>query len=185
MSTIIDYSIYLEAIVKTLSSETSLMKTQKKEMIAQFDKFALTTQQIADILTKTLVAETQYLNQYATQGAIALLKLDMEREKLNLELLKIQAEIDLINAQKAKLTKDMEKTDKEMEHLDAQILLVGAQQALVDRQLNGYDDNLIVKAGEYQGGLASFAVNANSDDAQDAINEFLNTINQMKGRVTT
>ena len=38
------------------------------------------------------------------------------------------------------------------------------------------------KAGEYQGGLASFAVNANSDDAQDAIDAFLVTINQMKAR---
>ena len=61
-------------------------------------------------------------------------------------------------------------------------LLIAAQEDLIQRQITGYGDNLIVKAGEYQGGLASFAVNANSDDAQNAINEFLVTINQMKAR---
>jgi len=178
MDTIVDYTLYLKSITKTLSDNESLATKQKQEMVKQFDRFALTTQEIAQVLTTTLSAETQYLNQYATQGAIALLKLDMEADKLAAELRKIEAEIALIEAQKGKV-------DKEKDHIDAKIALVDAQKALVDRQLDGYDDNLLVKAGEYQGGLASFAVNANSDDAQNAIDEFLITIGEMKGRINT
>ena len=60
--------------------------------------------------------------------------------------------------------------------------LITSQKTLVDRQITGYGDNLIIKAGEYQGGLASFAVNAGSDDAGDAITAFQTTISEMKAR---
>ncbi len=60
--------------------------------------------------------------------------------------------------------------------------LILSQKTLVDRQITGYGDNLIIKAGEYQGGLASFAVNAGSDDAGDAITAFQATIGEMKAR---
>ena len=175
MSSNKDYVQYFGEIVAELSKEKSLMKTQKQEMISQFDNFALSTDQIAEILTKTLTAETQYLNQYATQGTIALMQIDLESQKLVLELKKIQAEIDKIGAEESLLAKREAKITSEM-------LLIGSQKTLVDRQITGYGDNLYSKAGEYEGGLASFAVNSNSDSAADAIAKFVATINEMKLR---
>lgn len=59
------------------------------------------------------------------------------------------------------------------------------QQALqVVRQIQGYDDNLMVKMGEFQSGLASFAVNSGSDSAQDAINDLKAILLEIEKRVT-
>lgn len=60
--------------------------------------------------------------------------------------------------------------------------MITAQTGLVNRQTAGYGDNMLVKAAEFQGGLASFAVNSGSDTAGSAITAFQTTINQMKTR---
>ena len=207
-----NYIQYLGESIEELSKKDSLMKSQKIEMISYFDKFALTSEQIADIITKTLTAETQYLNQYATAGAAQLVKLDLEKEIADAQMAKTLAEIALIIKQGEKLDKEMELVDTqilkvtaEIKVMDAEVLkigaessriaaetseitaragLVGSQQSLVDRQVTGYGDNMMAKAGEYQGGLASFAVNSASEDAQDAIDAFLVTIGEMKARAT-
>lgn len=58
-----------------------------------------------------------------------------------------------------------------------------SQKALVDRQIQGYDDNLLIKVAEQQGGLASFAVNANSDSAQSTINDLKSKLLAIEERV--
>jgi hypothetical protein len=58
------------------------------------------------------------------------------------------------------------------------------QQALqVVRQIQGYDDNLMVKMGEFQSGLASFAVNSGSDSAQAAIDDLKAILEAIEKRV--
>ncbi len=225
------YVGYFDTVLTDMTKEQSLMKLQHKELDRIFQSYGFTNEQVADVLSKTLVAETQYINQYATQAAIELMKLDKQNELIDAQILKIEAEVDLLKAkllqapielellnqqvEKAKLEVDLleakldqtplelkaleqqvEKLKSEVDMIDAhkdlydsqadqaeaQAELIAKQGKLIDRQVTGYGDNLISKAGEYQGGLASFAVNANSDDAQSAINEFLATITQMKGR---
>lgn len=41
----------------------------------------------------------------------------------------------------------------------------------IERKTQGYDDNIIIKLVEAQGGVASFAVNSGSDDAQGALDK--------------
>lgn len=67
--------------------------------------------------------------------------------------------------------------DKEMEKPTKD-----AQKSLIDRQRQGYDDNLLVKVSEFKGGLSSFAVNAGSDSAQNTIDDFKCSTDQLKSR---
>jgi len=56
------------------------------------------------------------------------------------------------------------------------INLTKAKKALVDRERRGFDDNLRIKKAEYNGNVASFAINANSDSAQSALTRFDSSI---------
>lgn len=55
---------------------------------------------------------------------------------------------------------------------------------LTARKIQGYDDNILIKLIESQGGLASFAVNAGSDDAQTAITKLTELMCLAQRRVT-
>jgi len=79
----------------------------------------------------------------------------------------IAKEIELKDKDIQLKDKQIELEAKKVELVDKQIAtetyqreLLEAQKHLVDRQTQGYDDNLLVKAAEFQGGLASFAVNS-------------------------
>jgi len=65
---------------------------------------------------------------------------------------------------------------------EAETPLKCAQVALVERQHQGYDDSLLLKIMEQQGGLASFAVNSDSDFAQDTINDLKCQMAQIQSR---
>ena len=164
------FNEYLKSVVSTMIADDSLRDKQHKKLVELFDSFGLTSEQISQVMAQTLVAETQYINQFGTMGASKIL----EEERAG----------DLT-------TKQIEKLDKEIELIGKQIIretnqanLILAQKALIERQEDGYDDNLIVKSAEFEGGLASFAVNANSDTAQAAIDKFVATIAQLKLRAT-
>lgn len=58
-----------------------------------------------------------------------------------------------------------------------------AQVALTMRQVQGFDDNMLLKIVENQAGLAQFAVNANSNSAQSTINELKTKMGNVESRV--
>lgn len=60
-------------------------------------------------------------------------------------------------------------TTMQLLELEYKSELLNQQANQVIRQIQGYDDNLMVKMAEFQSGLASFAVNSGSDTAQDTI----------------
>lgn len=60
---------------------------------------------------------------------------------------------------------------RELISLEADIPVKNAQEAELIRKKQAYDDNLLNVALEQQAGLTQFAVNSNSDSAQDAIND--------------
>lgn len=162
------YVRYLSMITLEMTDEDSFRQGQEDELDDMFNKFSFDNVSIGEVKAKTNVAQTQYINQYATSGAIELIKEEKRSQLIEAQIKEVEAKILLIQAQ----------TDQ----AEKQALLIDAQKALIDRQEDGYDDNLIVKAGEFQGGLASFAVNANSDDAQSAIDNFNTTILELKAR---
>ncbi len=163
------YIQYLQESVVALSDDGSLMKMQTEEINKLFLKFGFTNEQMAEIVGKMFATSTQYINQYATAGAIELIKEEKKSELISAQIEKVNAEILLVEAQ--------------IKQADNQAVLIESQKDLIDRQIKGYDDNIISKAAEFQGGLASFAVNAGSDDAQSAIDQFMCTINEFKYRI--
>lgn len=56
------------------------------------------------------------------------------------------------------------------------------QTGLVARQIQGYDDNMLVKVMEQQGGVTSFAVNSDSESAQSSINDLKDIIFRVQDR---
>jgi len=52
-----------------------------------------------------------------------------------------------------------------------------------ERKRQGYDDNVLIEIMKAQGGLASFAVNANSDSAQDTIDDLHAIMDKVEDRV--
>ena len=162
------FNTYLASILNEMTKTDSFTEKQFKQLEDLFDKFGLTTEEVSQVMAKSNVAQTQYINQFAVQGALELIKEEKQQELIDKQIEKVDKEIALL--------------DKQIIQAQNQAELIVAQKALIDRQEEGYDDNLIVKAGEFQGGLASFAVNADSTSAQDAIDSFLATVNQMKAR---
>ena len=160
------YLSYLSNITATMINETSLMAKQKTELNDLFLKFGFTNEEVSKIAGEVTAASTQFINQYATMGAIELIKEGRQQELIAAQIKKIEAEVLLVEAQ--------------IKQAENQADLIESQKDLIKRQVKGYDDNIISKAAEFQGGLASFAVNAGSDDAQGAINEFLCTIEELK-----
>ena len=163
------YNQYLGEIIETLAGDQSFIEEQDKQIEIWFNKYGFTNEQMAQVMAQSLSARMQYVSQFASAGAIELIKEERAQALADKEIEKIDKQIELLDAQ----------IEKEKEQKN----LIVAQELLIARQEEGYDDNMLVKAGEFQGGLASFAVNANSDSAQDAIDNFLETINEMKARV--
>ncbi len=133
-----------------------------------------------ELKIKKLDVELKHKELEIAIQALALKKNEVISEKAKADLLNEQ-----VDTEKAK-QKDLEAsaTLKGKQTLSEvqNSTLIRNQAGLVNRQIIGYGDNLIVKAAEYEGGLASFAVNAGSDDAQAAINNFMLTIGQLKAR---
>lgn len=163
-----EYAGYLNTIITEMTKSDSFMDLQDKEIEKQFNRFGLTNEQVALVISQTAAAKMQFVNQFATAGAMELIKEQRAQELADAEILRIQAQTDLIKEQ---IKKEIEQTN-----------LVLAQIALIERQDKGYDDNLFVKAAEYEGGLASFAVNADSANAQVAIDKFVESVEQLKDR---
>jgi len=54
----------------------------------------------------------------------------------------------------------------------------------ISRQTQGYDDNMLVKVAEQQGGVTSFAVNSDSSSAQSAIDSLKLIMGRLQHRTT-
>ena len=78
---------------------------------------------------------------------------------------------------------DLIRMEPEFELKLAQRDAAEAGALLTKRQVQGYDDNLLLKIVEEQGGLASFAVNAGSDSAQTTINDLKTKMTAVEARV--
>ena len=79
--------------------------------------------------------------------------------------------------------KDATNAALELIKMEPEFELKAANRDLVIRQTQGYDDNMLLKLVEEQGGLASFAVNAGSDTAQTTINDLKSKMAIVESRV--
>jgi len=85
-------------------------------------------------------------------------------------------EIKYIDSEASKAALALIKQEKDNELTDAKI-------ATEERKERGYDDNILIEIMKAQGGLASFAVNANSDTAQETIDDLHEKMDTIEARV--
>ncbi len=149
-STFIDY---FNDISKELTSKTSNFQLQIDLAELQFQRFGLTNEQISMFMVEVNKEAIKTFAAYASSSAIELIKIEEASDLADKDLELKDKEIELME-------KKIELIDAQIAGEEAQEALTNAQKDLVDRQVQGYDDNLLVKAAEYQGGLASFAVNS-------------------------
>jgi len=96
--------------------------------------------------------------------------------------------LGLTNEEKAKAlvgvyTQEMQVIDTEASKAAIQLLRTGETNLTEIRKRQGYDDNVLIEIMKAQGGLASFAVNANSDSAQDTIDDLHVVMDKIEERV--
>ena len=217
---------YLGDISKSMIDEKSSVAMQIRKVEEQFLKFGLTNEQFSTVIAEINKAGTQYMTQYANASAMELLKIEINQPLLDAEIELKRKELELKDKELALKDKELEIKDKDLELktkeleikeqelaikreelklkqqevlesqakvklINAQVTTEGKQQgmivaqtALVARQTKGYGDNLYVKAGEFEGSLASFAVNSapTNPTTNTAIAAFRSTIAQIKAR---
>lgn len=96
-----------------------------------------------------------------------------------------QALTELSVQMAVQFNKDATGAALELIRMEPEFELKSAQRDFTIRQIQGYDDNLLLKIVEEQGGLASFAVNAGSDSAQTTINDLKAKMTAVESRVKT
>ena len=94
-----------------------------------------------------------------------------------------QAMTELAVQMAVQFNKDATGAALDLIRMEPEFELKTAQRDFTLRQIQGYDDNLLLKIVEEQGGLASFAVNAGSDSAQTTINDLKAKMTAVEARV--
>ena len=86
MSREIDFTKYLKEISLSMIEDGSSYDKQIKAIEWQFDRFGLTNEQMAQLLSEVNGKATQYITQYANSSALELMKLDENKELLDAEV---------------------------------------------------------------------------------------------------
>lgn len=122
------------------------------------------------------VESTQYKSFEAIRDIFQDLEISSEAKGQALTEIAVQTSVQF--------NKDATNAAIELIKLEPEFELKAIQRDLVARQIQGYDDNLLVKIVEQQGELASFAVNAGSDSAQTTINDLKTKMSNLEARVS-
>ena len=191
-----DYIDYLSKISDKLRDKDSAFVMLQENIEKLFQEYGFTNVERAEILAQINAAGIQSLDQFSTQGAIELIKTEKQNELVDEQKLKIAADIKLIEAQvkavecetelnclkKTLIPLEAEKLRLAGEELRNRVKLTDAQVVLVKRQAQNYNDNMLVKACEFQGGVTSYALNAAAPKMGELVEEFNKTIAMIKGR---
>ena len=192
----------IAADIRLIDAEIKLLECRTKN---ECDKNALipieiqtaqknmerTTQSILTEKSKAKLTDCQATNECA-RGAMIPLDLtakSKEIEKTSENIKAITASIDMTTCQsKNECDKNalipLELKLKEKQNLDvsAATALKLKQALMVKRQTENYNDNMLVKAAEFQGGVASYALNAAAPKMDEIVEIFNKTVMEVKGR---
>jgi len=96
---------------------------------------------------------------------------------------KAKALVSIYAQETASINAEASKASLTLLDQDRKNALVDKQIETEERKKQGYDDNVLIEIMKAQGGLASFAVNANSDTAQDTIDDLHVIMDTVEDRV--
>ena len=196
ITTIDEYVKNLKAIETTMTEKGSILEKQKDYVQELFKKYGFDNATKSQLLAEITGASIQYVNQFASAGAIELIKTDKQNDLIDIQVKEVEAKIKLIDAQTAqtecetKITcRKLAMMDKEEDLLDAKIADVRkmveqktGQIAMLKRQEQNYNDNLLIKVAEFESGVASYAINAANKDAEKIFKAFSATVGDIKAR---
>ena len=196
ITTVNEYVDNLREIEKTMTSPDSVLEKQKDFIQTLFKKYGFDNQTKSKLLAEITGASIQYVNQFASAGAIELIKMDKQNDLIDIQIKEVEAKIKLIDAQTAqtecetKITcRKLAMMDKEEDLLNAKIADVKkmveqktAQIAMLKRQEQNYNDNLLIKVAEFESGVASYAINAANKDSDKIFQQFSATVGDIKAR---
>jgi len=196
VTTIDEYVKNLKAIETTMTEKGSILEKQKDYVQELFKKYGFDNATKSQLLAEITGASIQYVNQFASAGAIELIKTDKQNDLIDIQVKEVEAKIKLIDAQTAqtecetKITcRKLAMMDKEEDLLDAKIADVRkmveqktGQIAMLKRQEQNYNDNLLIKVAEFESGVASYAINAANKDAEKIFKAFSATVGDIKAR---
>jgi len=196
ITTIDEYVKNLKAIETTMTEQGSILEKQKAYVQELFKKYGFDNATKSQLLAEITGASIQYVNQFASAGAIELIKTDKQNDLIDIQVKEVEAKIRLIDAQTAqtecetKITcRKLAMMDKEEDLLDAKIADVRkmveqktGQIAMLKRQEQNYNDNLLIKVAEFESGVASYAINAANKDAEKIFKAFSATVGDIKAR---
>ncbi len=162
-------------------AEIALIKSQEAKNIADL------TKNIAEI---ALIKSQEAKNIADLTKNIAELELIKSQVSKNLaDVSKYPAEKALIEAQTANAIKERDVNAARAAQIKAEANLIGAKRSLVEAQKSlaqgqarNYKDNLLVKACEFRGNVASFAVSSGATQAGEAVRAFNSTVGQLESR---
>jgi len=196
VTTVDEYVKNLRAIEATMTEQGSILEKQKDYLQELFKKYGFDNATKSQLLAEITGASIQYVNQFASAGAIELIKTDKQNNLIDIQVKEVEAKIRLIDAQTAqtecetKITcRKLAMMDKEEDLLDAKIADVRkmveqktGQIAMLKRQEQNYNDNLLIKVAEFESGVASYAINAANKDAEKIFKAFSATVGDIKAR---
>lgn len=136
----------------------------EKKIVELSAEFGITQEQKAEALVQYAIQTAIGFTKEASTGALQLIAQEF---KAGVEI----ANISKIEADTAVSEQQLQVQEAQIAEVNAGTALKNKQIELTARQIQGFDDQLLIKVAEFQSGLASFAVNAGSDTAQDTIND--------------
>jgi len=192
----------IDAEIRLIEQQLLLMKCQTTneckqaaiidaQLVEAEKKIELMDQEIEESKFKVQMMECQTKNECARSILIPLQAKELS-EKIQYtkqQILKITADIDMVNCssknecdKNALIPVELKRMEAQTEDIEQKTKLTQEQQELVKRQTANYNDTLLVKAAEFQGGVASYALNAAATSMDEAVKEFNKTISLIKGR---
>ncbi len=198
------FTQYFLEFEKTMMSEGGVYDTTIKGLLTSFNEFGLSVEEKSKLLAEAKATSLQVVQSHATQAALAIIKNEKEQELLDeqvkteteqttlvknkglteieqAELLKEQAE--LVEQQTLTETEQTKVVQEAINTQTAETAKKNEEKKKITRDICGYDDQLQIKSAEYHGNLASFAVNADSESAQDAITAFNEAAAKIEARI--
>ena len=196
ITTIDEYVTNLKAIETTMTDKDSVLEKQKAFVQELFKKYGFDNATKSQLLAEITGASINYINQYASAGAIELIKMDKQNLLVDVQIEEVKARTELIKAQTKQAECETKVTCRKLELLDQEekiliqkvlsaqkdVEVKTAQIALATRQEQNYNDNLLIKAAEFESGVASYAINAANKDAAKIFQQFSGTVALIKGR---
>ena len=177
------YLVYYRDLAEAMTDTQSVYQKMFTKMTTQFDEWGITQEEKAKLISQTVMTLIPQFEQLAEQSTRELMTLESELPLKDNESLEVVRKTEFYDDQNAEITRKIQHYDVLEEEIGSKITQLNKATDEITRKIQYYDDRLLETVVEKQADLASFAVNANSDSAQDTINDLKAKMGAIEQRV--